>query len=99
MTIIGQCSEYSMGNDVTDSRYGRCAGCEPAKERPGVDGITIQQIMMSDPGAAGFLEELQGALRTKTYQPQSAIGAVCSETIDWQGMAPPHGFCEVAGRR
>jgi RNA-directed DNA polymerase len=38
---------------------------------PGVDGITIEQIVESDQGAAGFLEGIQEALRTKTYQPQA----------------------------
>jgi hypothetical protein len=38
---------------------------------PGVDGVTIQQIVMSDQGAAGFLEAIQESLRTKTYRPQA----------------------------
>ena len=38
---------------------------------PGVDGVTIQQIVESDQGAAGFLEGIQETLRTKTYQPQA----------------------------
>jgi len=41
------------------------------KGAPGVDGITIQQIMMSDQGVAGFLEVIQESLRTKTYRPQA----------------------------
>jgi RNA-directed DNA polymerase len=41
------------------------------KGAPGVDGITIQQIVMSDQGAAGFLEAIQESLRTKTYRPQA----------------------------
>jgi RNA-directed DNA polymerase len=36
-----------------------------------VDGITIQQIVLSDQGVAGFLEGLQEALRAKTYRPQA----------------------------
>ena len=36
---------------------------------PGVDGVTIQQIVESDQGAAGFLEGIQDSLRRKTYQP------------------------------
>jgi len=36
------------------------------KGAPGVDGITIQQIVGSDQGAAGFLEGIQESLRTKT---------------------------------
>ena len=38
---------------------------------PGVDGVTIEQIVASDQGAAGFLEAIQHALRTKTYRPQA----------------------------
>ena len=38
---------------------------------PGVDGVTIQQIVESDQGVAGFLEGIQGALRMKTYKPQA----------------------------
>src|SRR5271170_2965614 len=41
------------------------------KGAPGVDGVTIQQIVGSDQGAAGFLEGIQESLRTKTYQPQA----------------------------
>jgi len=38
---------------------------------PGVDGVTIEQIVESDQGAAGLLEGIQESLRTKTYQPQA----------------------------
>ena len=38
---------------------------------PGVDGVTIQQIMMSDQGVSGFLEAIQESLRSKTYRPQA----------------------------
>jgi RNA-directed DNA polymerase len=41
------------------------------KGAPGVDGMTIPQIVMSDQGVAGFLEGIQESLRTKTYQPQA----------------------------
>ena len=41
------------------------------KGAPGVDGITIEQIVESDQGAAGFLEGIQESLRKKTYQPQA----------------------------
>jgi retron-type reverse transcriptase len=41
------------------------------KGAPGVDGLTIEQIVGSDQGAAGFLEGIQESLRTKTYQPQA----------------------------
>ena len=38
---------------------------------PGVDGVTIEKIVGSDQGAAGFLEAIQETLRQKTYQPQA----------------------------
>jgi RNA-directed DNA polymerase len=41
------------------------------KGAPGVDGVTIEKIVGSDQGAAGFLEGIQEALRTKTYGPQA----------------------------
>lgn len=41
------------------------------KGASGVDGVTIEQIVESDQGAAGFLEGIQDSLRTKTYQPQA----------------------------
>jgi len=41
------------------------------KGAPGADGVTIEQIVMSDQGAAGFLEGIQDALRKKTYRPQA----------------------------
>jgi RNA-directed DNA polymerase len=41
------------------------------KGAPGVDGITIQQMVMPDQGVAGFLEAIRESLRTKTYRPQA----------------------------
>src|SRR5712664_1480582 len=41
------------------------------KGAPGVDGVSIEQIVGSEQGAAGFLEGIQEALRAKTYQPQA----------------------------
>jgi RNA-directed DNA polymerase len=37
---------------------------------PGVDGVSIEQVEAREAGASGFVEEIQEALRTKTYQPQ-----------------------------
>jgi len=37
---------------------------------PGVDGISLEHIEASEAGAAGLIEEIQEALRTKTYRPQ-----------------------------
>jgi RNA-directed DNA polymerase len=38
---------------------------------PGVDGVTIEKIVRSDQGVAGFLEGIQEMLRSKSYQPQA----------------------------
>jgi RNA-directed DNA polymerase len=36
----------------------------------GVDGVTFKAIEASEGGVAGFLDELQGSLRNRTYTPQ-----------------------------
>jgi RNA-directed DNA polymerase len=41
------------------------------KGAPGVDGVTMEQIVGSDQGVAGFLEGIQESLRTKIYEPQA----------------------------
>ena len=41
------------------------------KGAPGMDGVTIEKIVESDQGAAGFLEGIQNTLRMKTYEPQA----------------------------
>ena len=37
---------------------------------PGVDGVTIEQIEARETGVRGFVDEIQEALRGKTYQPE-----------------------------
>jgi len=37
---------------------------------PGVDGVSIHQVETREAGVAGFLGEIQEALRGKTYRPQ-----------------------------
>ena len=37
---------------------------------PGVDGVSIEQIEAREAGVSGFVEEIQEALRTKTYRPK-----------------------------
>jgi len=37
---------------------------------PGVDGVSIEQVEARETGVSGFIEEIQEALRAKTYRPQ-----------------------------
>lgn len=38
---------------------------------PGIDGVTIHQIETSEGGSSRFIDEIQQALREKTYEPQA----------------------------
>ncbi|HSH96387.1 MAG TPA: group II intron reverse transcriptase/maturase [Roseimicrobium sp.] len=54
-------------HDVLQAAWDQVAGNDGA---PGVDGLTIEQVVESPHGVAGFLAEIHTALKTKTYRPQ-----------------------------
>ena len=43
------------------------------KGAPGVDGVSFGAIEKSERGVAGFLEELEAALRSKRYRPDAVL--------------------------
>jgi RNA-directed DNA polymerase len=54
-------------HDVLRAAWDRVAANDGA---PGVDGVSIKQVLDSPPGVGGFLAEIQTALKTKAYRPQ-----------------------------
>ena len=62
-TLYGQI----LRPDVLRAAWDRVSANDGA---PGVDGLSIKQVIESSQGVGGFLAEVHQALKTKTYRPQ-----------------------------
>jgi RNA-directed DNA polymerase len=54
--------------DVLRGAWQRVAANEGA---PGVDALSIEQVLKSESGVAGFLSEIEQSLKARTYRPQA----------------------------
>ncbi len=55
--------------DVLETAYATVAASNGSRT-PGVDGVTIDQIVSAEGGATAFLTEFREELRARTYDPQ-----------------------------